>query len=297
MRIGLATPVYEPRKGGAERCTADLIGDLAAAGHEVHVWAAEAPRPGEVPEGVEVHRLLVGHRGGRGAWRFAVAAWAEMRAVDLDIIHSVGRTFYHNVYQSHGGTAPATLRANLGLLTPRRRRVKRLLGDLLSTRWQIYRGIERRAICEKRAEPPLVLALSQMVKRDLLEDYTIPEERRIALGLSDAPLTLEKAMARIERFDEMGASIKSYGRVGLELYPVTFADGPIIGDQRLYRWDIELKSTDDQRQYYDPIIRGYAFRLEVPIAEVARRPTLLRITFRPPDADRLTSEAVIRTDW
>jgi hypothetical protein len=102
--------------------------------------------------------------------------------------------------------------------------------------------------------------------------------------------------ARLELFDAMGDSIKSSGTVRCELFALGDGDRPTVG-RRLYRWDIEMKTLDEQRRYFDPIIRGYVFRLKMDDIELVRRPTLLRVVFQPPDGPRLKTEGRVRTDW
>ena len=109
---------------------------------------------------------------------------------------------------------------------------------------------------------------------------------------SDKPL-LE---ARIELFDEMGDSIKSAGQVRAELFAVSEAASRSIG-HRLYLWNINIHSLEDQQTYYDPITRGYIFRLRLDQFNVAVKATLLRVTFFLDDNTRLQTEDVVRTNW
>lgn len=102
--------------------------------------------------------------------------------------------------------------------------------------------------------------------------------------------------ARIELFDVMGDSVKSSGTLRCELFALGEGDRPTVGE-RLYRWDIELRTVEAQRRYFDPIIRGYVFRLKMDDMDLVRRPTLLRVTFQPPDGPRLRTEDRVRTDW
>ena len=102
--------------------------------------------------------------------------------------------------------------------------------------------------------------------------------------------------ARIELFDEMGDSVKSSGSIRLELFAIGEDERRTVG-ARLYRWDINQTTIDDQRRYYDPIIRGYVYRLELDDVELTRRPTLLRVVFQPTQGPRLVTEDRVRTDW
>ena len=102
--------------------------------------------------------------------------------------------------------------------------------------------------------------------------------------------------ARIELFDQMGDSIKSSGRGRFELFAADTAPGVAVG-RLLYSWDMQFVTQDDQQQYYDPITRGYLLRLRLDSDQITRRPVLLRVTFQPPEGERLVAEAPVRINW
>jgi len=100
--------------------------------------------------------------------------------------------------------------------------------------------------------------------------------------------------ARIELFDEMGDSVKGSGEFRLELKT---ASGPVAAGNVLYTWRVELRTIEDQRTHYDPITRGYLFRLRLDDLAVARRSTLLSVSYTDPAGRHFTAEAGIKTDW
>ncbi|GAB4111207.1 MAG: hypothetical protein Kow00105_19870 [Phycisphaeraceae bacterium] len=102
--------------------------------------------------------------------------------------------------------------------------------------------------------------------------------------------------ARFELNDEMGDPIKAAGTFRVELYSVDESAGhtPV---QILYEWEATVLTLEEQRLHYDPITRGYLFRLRVENLKAARQPTLLRVTFIPASGGRLESEALIRPEW
>jgi len=102
--------------------------------------------------------------------------------------------------------------------------------------------------------------------------------------------------ARIELFDEMGDSVKAAGRVHFELHPVGEEGSAAIGE-RLYAWDIDLLTLDDHREYYDPIIRGYVFRLKIGNFDPARHSTRLTAVFTTIDGRRLDTRDRVQTAW
>ena len=102
--------------------------------------------------------------------------------------------------------------------------------------------------------------------------------------------------AAVELFDAMGDSIKASGTARFELYTTGQTPG-VAADQLLYSWDIGLNTLDDQQRFYDPIIRGYLFRLRVQSPDIVRWQTLLRASWQPTEGERLTDELELRTAW
>ncbi len=102
--------------------------------------------------------------------------------------------------------------------------------------------------------------------------------------------------ARIELFDQMGDSIKRSGQVRCELFAAVGRDGRDAGPL-LYKWDITLHTLEDQQRYFDPITRGYVFRLRIDNPELIRRPTLLSVVFQPESGDRLSTRGRVQTQW
>lgn len=102
--------------------------------------------------------------------------------------------------------------------------------------------------------------------------------------------------ARFELYDDMGDPVKSAGTFRIELLSVDEALGN-APRRLLYTWNAEVLTLDQQREHYDPITRGYLFRLGVDDLRIARQATLLKVTFSPVDRPRLDAEAVIKSDW
>lgn len=103
--------------------------------------------------------------------------------------------------------------------------------------------------------------------------------------------------ARFELYDEMGDPVKYAGTFKIELYSV---DENLGNTPRrlLYSWNADLLSLDEQREHYDPITRGYLFRLGVDNLKIAKQTTLLKMTFDPVDRPRLEEvEAEVRSNW
>lgn len=102
--------------------------------------------------------------------------------------------------------------------------------------------------------------------------------------------------ARFELYDEMGDPVKAAGTFQIELYSIDESLGN-APQRLLYTWSADTLTLDQQREHYDPITRGYLFRLGVDNLKAARQATLLKVAFTPAGRPRLEAEAVIQTDW
>lgn len=102
--------------------------------------------------------------------------------------------------------------------------------------------------------------------------------------------------ARFELYDAMGDPVKYAGTFQIELFSV---DENLGNTPRrlLYNWNAGLLTLDEQREHYDPITRGYLFRLGVDNLKIANQITLLKVSFSPIDRARIESEAEVRSDW
>jgi hypothetical protein len=101
--------------------------------------------------------------------------------------------------------------------------------------------------------------------------------------------------ARIELFDQMGDSIKSSGQLRFELHGGGTAG--LDTGRLLYSWEVALADLEDQRQYYDPIVRGYLMRLRLDSDQISRSRVELRVTFQPVLGERLTDAQPVRISW
>lgn len=164
MRVALVRSRYAA-SGGAERYIAQLIGGLAAAGHEVHLYAH---RWTDVPPGVTIHRVPV------LPWpaflRILSFAWAVHRMArrgGFDLVHSFDRVLQPDIYRAGDGCHQAWL--------DRRRAVERhslRSLDRVNPLHQSLLFLERRLLrpggCRR------VMANSRMVREEVLRYYGTP---------------------------------------------------------------------------------------------------------------------------
>lgn len=193
MKICIAIEKFDPTVGGAERYCWDLAHFLSARGHKVAVdCMRSAP---DYDPAIAVERLPV--------WRFPQGlrhlsfALSQRRAAcrKPDYLHfGVGNTFCMDVYQPHGGLHRAWFVRD----SRRQRGIKRRIFALLkrlSLKDIVQRGLEKRIFTDTR---PLVVAISAMVRQDILNWFSYPPERVRLLpnGIDVSRFTPDKASQR-----------------------------------------------------------------------------------------------------
>lgn len=167
MRIALAHKRLD-LKGGTEKDlyrTAEGLRDL---GHEVHLFCCEFGVP--APAGVQSHRLPVLPLG-RTA-RLVSLAFHGPRTIarfNCDVVFSFGRMLRQDVLRCGGGSHRGFLQ-RMALSGGARRR----LWQGISPYHRTLLAIERREFCSGRYKK--ILAVSGEVKRDLMEQYSVPEQ-------------------------------------------------------------------------------------------------------------------------
>lgn len=100
--------------------------------------------------------------------------------------------------------------------------------------------------------------------------------------------------AAFELLDDMGDSMKAPGRVRFELYEA--GEGDMLG-RRLYAWDVDVLTQEQQQTYYNRVIRAYNFRLGVDSMEVQKLPTVLQVSYELANGERLQTRAAMKEDW
>ncbi len=181
MRVGIVIRHFDAERGGAERWTAQFAAWLLAQGHEVHVVCESAAEcNGNVVTAtvnelgrLHVHRVAVGvASASRRRIRFAAAAEATLRELALDIVHDMGDGWFADLIMPHGGTRRGSFEQNLRLCPTWLRPAKRLAAGVLP-RYRAFRKLERRQYLLDGSR--LFLAVSQMVKRDMMRYLHVPE--------------------------------------------------------------------------------------------------------------------------
>ncbi|HJM43904.1 MAG: glycosyltransferase family 4 protein [Nitrospinota bacterium] len=170
LRIALVR-IAAHRRGGVERYVWGFARDLAARGHEVHLFA----RHWEALPG-SIIRRPVGRLGGLSvlkAWSFARGVVHALRGGRYDTVYNFDRTPVRGIYRAGEGCHREWLRVAAAHLPPASRMARRL--DPLHA---FHLSTERR-IFSKQASTGVV-AISRKVREDILRHYGAPEGDALA---------------------------------------------------------------------------------------------------------------------
>jgi UDP-glucose:(heptosyl)LPS alpha-1,3-glucosyltransferase len=175
MRFATGILTFSRQKGGAERYVADLCARMAREGHEVHVYTEQWDEEEEdskiifhrirafpVPKSL---RLL----------SFALRATREMEAGGYDLLFGVGNTLRANILQPHGGVHWAWFWRSLNASGHPLHWTVKFLGRVFSPKQWASGWIENAPYRMKNL--PRFIAISDMVKQDMMRWYGIPEKQ------------------------------------------------------------------------------------------------------------------------
>jgi UDP-glucose:(heptosyl)LPS alpha-1,3-glucosyltransferase len=173
IRFATAIPDFSRRKGGAERYLVDLCSRMSAQGFEVHVFAE---RWDEGRKGIQCHRVdTIAFPRSLRLFLFAVRATRAIREGRYDVSLAVGNTLEADVLQPHGGVHRAWFWRSLNAYENPFLRMGKWLARMLSAKQWISGWIES-APYRMKALPEIV-AISEMVKQDMLRWYRLAADR------------------------------------------------------------------------------------------------------------------------
>ena len=173
MRFAIGLREFSKKKGGAERYLVDLCRRMATEGHEVHVYAEHRDA-----EDSEIHFHPVKTIRFPKSLRFlsfAMRATKEMESGKYDITFGVGNTLKADVLQPHGGVHWAWFWRSLGAYDNPILWMIKFLGRVLSPKQWVSGWVEDAPY--RRGSFPKVVAISDMMKQDMMKWYRVPEER------------------------------------------------------------------------------------------------------------------------
>lgn len=177
MRIALVILHADAARGGAERYTLDLSGSLRDHGHAVTMLATTF---GDLPAGIERVQLEC-----RGLSRlrqydsFLDALDAHLAASSYDIVHAMLPVRVCDVYHPHAGIASEAVCTGHEKHRNPVARIVAKAANQLNRKRQRFAAVERELLCGAR--PPIVLCLSDYIKRAVRRHYAIAEDRLVNL--------------------------------------------------------------------------------------------------------------------
>ena len=173
MRFATAILHFSRSKGGAERYVVDLCSRMAKEGFEVHVYAEKWD---EEIAGIFLHQVKTPpFPKSLRLLSFAIKATREMKSANYDVTLGVGNTLEADVLQPHGGVHWAWFWRSLRAYDHPILWMIKLLGRILSPKQWASGWIEDRPY--KRGNYSRIVAISDMVKEDIIQRYKVPEDR------------------------------------------------------------------------------------------------------------------------
>jgi UDP-glucose:(heptosyl)LPS alpha-1,3-glucosyltransferase len=173
LRIALVIDDFSSARGGGESYVVNLSRELLARGHEVHVVAARWQDP---PAGLILHRVPV-HWPGKTLpmIAFAMRSRRAVRAIEADVVHAVGKALGMNLFNPHGGIEARWLAQNFRSIRSPAYRLWKKFTRYASPRHHFLSWLER----TQYTDPGVLrfVAISEMVRRDIVETYGIPPDR------------------------------------------------------------------------------------------------------------------------
>ncbi len=173
IKFATAIPHFSRSKGGAEHYLVDLCSQMAKEGFEVHVYAEgwEEENPG-----IHLHRVkTIPFPKSFRLLSFANRATREMNRENYDVTLGVGNTLKADIIQSHGGVHWAWFWRSLRAYDHVVLWTLKFLGRVLSPKQWIQGYIEK--VPYKKSNIKRIVAISEMVKHDIMRWYRIPEEQ------------------------------------------------------------------------------------------------------------------------
>jgi len=175
MKIALGIREFLPEKGGAERYCYDLMHFLADRGLEVHVFSSAFS---EQDRRLRFRKVpVLPYPKSLQVLSFAINCRRMMRKEEFDCVMGVGDTFDADILQPHGGVHWKWFWRGLGGYRRPFPWVFKFLGRVFSPK-QWAKGFIENA---PYAEAKKVIAISEMVHRDIVDCYGIPEGRIVVI--------------------------------------------------------------------------------------------------------------------
>lgn len=196
MRIALCHERVLPERGGAEMYVADLARHLVAAGHDVHLYAAQW-NPNYLPDRLHVHPISAMSKSRiLRPWRFSAAIQSAMEHDRPDVSLGFDKTFGTDIYYPLGGLQAASALQNVRKHRSAWGRFGARIAKLVDPVQWSYARLERRGLTGQHA--PLLVVNSSMVREHAQRLYGIdPSHIRVIHNAIDPARFDECDRARI----------------------------------------------------------------------------------------------------
>jgi UDP-glucose:(heptosyl)LPS alpha-1,3-glucosyltransferase len=162
VKIALVILHADPARGGAERYTVDLAGGLARRGHDVRIIATSFSNVVDPSMRVHLDARAPTRRGRYG--KFLRLLDRHLTNERFDIVHAMLPVHRCDIYHPHAGMAAEQMEKSNAWFNPRRRAMAAVERALLDV-----------------PNSPIVLALSEYVKRSIRRYYALPDGRLTTL--------------------------------------------------------------------------------------------------------------------
>jgi UDP-glucose:(heptosyl)LPS alpha-1,3-glucosyltransferase len=173
IRFAIGLLDFSKKRGGAERYLVDLCTRMAGEGYEVHVYAEHQDE--EDPR-ITFHsvKTILFPKSLR-LLSFAIRATKAIENGNYDITFGVGNTLKADILQPHGGVHWAWFWRSLRVYDHPILWAVKFLGRVFSPKQWVSGWIEDAPYQERPLRA--IIAISDMVKQDMMHWYQIPEER------------------------------------------------------------------------------------------------------------------------
>jgi len=169
MKVALVCKKYSLKEGGLERYTYFLSRELIRAGHEVHIFAnIWQEEPGAIIHRVPVVRLSSPAKNLSFAF-FANRALSKMK---FDIIHSMERIFYQDIFRVSDGINPVQMQQKHP--NPVVRFIKKIGPRRIALSY-----LEHKIFVDKGCK--IVMTNSELVKKNIIEHYKVDPENIVVI--------------------------------------------------------------------------------------------------------------------
>jgi UDP-glucose:(heptosyl)LPS alpha-1,3-glucosyltransferase len=177
LRIGFVLDRFTPSRGG-ESYFSRLAQELVHRGHEVHIFAMEV-QDCRVAE-VHCHRIpVVKYPPSLRLLSFLLNSARVLKGVDLDIIHGVGQTLSMNVLNPHGGVEKAYLKQEFLSISNRFYYLYKFLRQYVFLQHYLKIWIQKKQYLNAKVRK--IIAISQMIKGDIIRHYGVPREKIVVV--------------------------------------------------------------------------------------------------------------------